>query len=492
MSALCAAVLTAGAVSVAPAVGDRSSARAADFDFDKGNAITDVLWSRVGHVIRTEVSAKGNDATLVFRIAAMAAVAQFDAIAPYRDRAVGLYSDLGRRPASEGATNRNKNIAILYASYRVYQSLVPTASQQWREVLTGVGLDPDDDSEDITTPVGIGNKAGNAVVRGRLHDGMNQLGDEGGREYNRQPYADYLGFRPVNSAYKLTDPSHWQPAVVTKNNGIFQVQQFITPQLSVTKPFSYDSPKRFLPPPPVKSDYQHNEKGYKEQADVILAESAGLDDRKKMIAEFFDDKFRGIGYSIGTVALNKHATLDQFVEHTAATDVAGFDALITSWYAKYKYNAVRPFSAIRFLYRGKRVTAWGGPGKGTVDDIRGEEWQSYLDIPDHTEYPSGSTSVCASAAQAGRRVFGTDDITLSFRFAKGSSLTEPGVTPAADTVLTWNTWTEWVKQCAWSRVLGGVHFPAAVQASQEFGPKIGDRAYELIHAHAEGKARPIG
>jgi hypothetical protein len=40
---------------------------------------------------------------------------------------------------------------------------------------------------------------------------MNQLGDEGGVLCNRQPYADYTGYDPVNTAYDLRDPSRWQP-----------------------------------------------------------------------------------------------------------------------------------------------------------------------------------------------------------------------------------------------------------------------------------------
>ena len=86
-------------------------------------------------------------------------------------------------------------------------------------MLTSVGLDPDDASEDKTTPIGIGNLAGKAVVAFREHDGMNQLGDHGGRMYNLQPYADYTGFEPVNTAYDLRDPSKWQPRILPSGNG---------------------------------------------------------------------------------------------------------------------------------------------------------------------------------------------------------------------------------------------------------------------------------
>jgi hypothetical protein len=59
---------------------------------------------------------------------------------------------------------------------------------------------------------------------------MNQLGDEGGRKYNRRPCEDYTGYRSVNSAFKLSDPSRWQPLITTPGNGTFTVQQFVTPQ----------------------------------------------------------------------------------------------------------------------------------------------------------------------------------------------------------------------------------------------------------------------
>ena len=40
--------------------------------------------------------------------------------------------------------------------------------------------------------------------------------------------------------------------------------------------------------------------------------------------------------------------------------MAAFDTVIAIWNEKYRYHAVRPFSAIRLLYGDKPVTAWGG------------------------------------------------------------------------------------------------------------------------------------
>ena len=38
-----------------------------------------------------------------------------------------------------------------------------------------LGLNPDENKEDMTTPIGIGNLCGNNVVKSHLDDGINQV-----------------------------------------------------------------------------------------------------------------------------------------------------------------------------------------------------------------------------------------------------------------------------------------------------------------------------
>jgi hypothetical protein len=463
-------------------------ARSASFDFDNGNAGIEVIIPQVIPVILGSVSPTAGDATLVLRITTIITNAWFDAIAPYHPRAVGVYSRLGRRPANEGVTNRNKNIAMLYASFRVLNSLLPQHAADWREMLASVGLDPDDNQMNTITPIGIGNMAGKAIVAVREHDGMNQLGDEGGRKYNLRPYADYLGYEPVNTAYDLRNPSRWQPNIVTRGNGTFQVQQFVTPQMRKTLPYSYRDPDRFHAPFPINS-FHFNIVGYKRQADEVLAASAALTDEQKMTAEMFDNKLRSLGFSILFAAQANNLTLDEFVQLDFLTNMAAFDTAIAIWNEKFRYDAVRPFTAIRYLYGNRRVTAWGGPGKGTVNDIPGSEWRSYLNTADHPEYPSGSAAFCGAHAQASRRFLGTDNLGWMVPIPKGSSIVEPGVTPATDIVLNFDTWTKLEQDCGLSRLWGGVHFRASLSAGQGIGRVIGDLAYEFVQDHIEGKAR---
>jgi hypothetical protein len=463
-------------------------ARSASFDFDNGNAGVEVIIPRVIPAILSSVSATAGDATLVLRITTIITNAWFDAIAPYHPKAVGVYSRLGRRPANEGVTNRNKNIAMLYASFRALNSLLPQHAADWREMLTSVGLDPDDNQMNTSTPIGIGNQAGKAIVAVREHDGMNQLGDESGRKYNLQPYADYLGYEPVNTAYDLRNPSRWQPNIVTRGNGTFQVQQFVTPQLRKTLPYSYRNPNQFHAPVPTDSNH-HNREAYRRQADEVLAASAALTDEQKMMSELFDNKLRSLGFSILFASQANGLTLDEFVQLDFLTNLAAFDTAIAIWNEKFRYDAVRPFSAIRYLYKNRPVTAWGGPGKGTVNDIPASEWRSYLNTADHPEYPSGSASFCAAHAQASRRFLGSDNLGWSIPIPKGSSIVEPGVTPVTDIVLNFDTWTKFEQDCGMSRLWGGVHFRASIPAGHAIGRVIGDLAYEFVQDHIQGTAR---
>lgn len=461
------------------------------FDFDNGKAPTEIVVPTVLPEILRVVSSGAMDASLVLRITAMTTNSWFDAIAPYHPTAVGVYSRLGRRPAEEGVSNRNKNIAILYASYRVLNSLFPDEYLKWNAMLTGVGLDPGDTQENTTTAIGIGNLAGKAVVRARENDGMNQLGNVGCK-YNCLRYADYTGYKPVNTAYELRNPSRWQPNVGSqKNHGIFTVQQFVTPQYRYTRPYSYKNPDRFQAPEPEDSNH-HNERAYRQQVDEVLAASAGLTDYKKMAAELFDHKLFSLGFAEQFIVQSRGFNLDQAVHFTFLNNMAAFDAGIAVWNQKYRYDAVRPFSAIRYVYGDRAVTAWGGPGKGTVSDIPASEWRSYMGTADHPEYPSGSACFCAAHAQASRRFLGSDVFGWSVPRAKGSSDIEPGITPASDIVLgPWNTYTDFENECAISRVWGGVHFKPAIEEGQKMCRPIGNFAYAFLVAHITGKASKV-
>ena len=468
--------------------GEVTLATTVAFDFDNGNIAIELI---IPTIVPTslQIAPTGSDASVILYTTTMVTNAWFDAIAPYRPVVKGVYSNLPKRPAAESATNRNKNIAMAYAALRTLSVTMPSRVRVWREMLQSVGLDPDDNSTDVTTPVGIGNVAGNAVMAARHNDGMNVYGDAGGKKYNLRAYEDTTGFVPTNTPYSLVDVSKWQVLMKNPNNyGLFNVQHFVTPQWGRTRPYTHNNNgPQWRSPPPTDSDYQHHRAEYVAQADEVLRRSANLDDYQKMNAELFNNKFIALGFSTLFLTLSRGLTLDQFVDLDFMFQIASFDAGIVVWKEKLRYNAVRPWTSVRVVYGHHKVRAWGGPGKGTVNDIPADEWEPYLGTADHAEYPGGSSCFCAAHSQAGRRYFGNDDLGWSFTYPAGSSQVEPGITPATDLTLTYATWTTWNHECKESRRWGGVHFEQSTEESQRICRPVGDLAYDFLQRHLNGQ-----
>ena len=207
---------------------------------------------------------------------------------------------------------------------------------------------------------------------------------------------------------------------------MYTIQNFVTPQYSVTEPYSDIDPREYRVDPPSDSDYDDLE-AYTAQVDRVLERSANLTDEQKMLVEFFDLKARDIILSPTTKDVDD---VIDFVQLGFLLHMAQWDAGHRGWQEKARFDAVRPITAIRYLYGDELVTAWGGPGRGTVE-LPASQWVSYVQNADHSDYPSATTIFCAAYAQAFRRYSGTEEIE-SFRTVRraGSSVIEPEITPA--------------------------------------------------------------
>lgn len=445
------------------------------FDLATGDPLREAIIPRLVPVLRAEVSPTLGDVTLVNRVNSVTILALMDALAPYHPTAVGAYTRLERQPES-ARTQQNMNTATLYAAYQALSAMIPDSEPVWREMLSAAGLDPADDSMDASTPVGIGNAAGKGAVGARLHDGYNQLGN----------YADTTGYSPVNSPVELHDAGRWQPDITRRGIGIYAAQQFVTPQMANVEPFSDFDPRDIRVPAPTASDPQ-NRDAYKAQVDEALALSANLTDEQKMLAEIFDNKVVSFGASFQVVSRRLGLSIEENTMVDFLVMLAIHDATIPTWQEKRRWDAVRPFSAIRHVYGDELVSAWGGPGKG-MQKIPASQWQSYLQEADHPEYPSASSCVCTAQAQAMRRYTGTDELNWLINIPAGSSRIEPGITPAEDMQISVATWSEFAEICGASRVWAGLHFMPAIEASAAACGAVGDSAYEYFAALMDGSA----
>jgi PAP2 superfamily len=157
-------------------------------------------------------------------------------------------------------------------------------------------------------------------------------------------------------------------------------------------------------------------------------------------------------------------TLVQNARLFALAAMAGADAYISVFDAKYTYNFWRPITAIR-----------NGDQGGNNATVRVADWEPYIDTPLHPEYPCAH---CITSAAVGA--------VLESEFGKGAipvvtmtSPTAPGVTR------TWTKIRDWADEVSAARIYGGIHYRNSTVVAQDMGRKIGElvaqRCLQPVH-----------
>ena len=429
--------------------------------------------------------------TVVARAISVVHTAIFDAWAAYDARARG--TRLGgtlRRPAAE-RTLANKNKAISFAAYKALVDLFPARRSDFNEQMSYLGYAVD--GSDTSTPATVGNTAAQAVIDYRHDDGSNQLNG----------YADTTGYKPVNSGDLVVDPWRWQPLRVPLGTGPQQIA--LTPQWSKVKGFALKSPWQFTTPGPDKLQSGFDPK----HIDNLLALTSGADgngltDRQKVTAEFWADgprsEFPPGHWAVITQVLSRMRgnSLDTDAKLFFALGNALMDASIAAWAAKYKWDFVRPITAIRNRYKGKMVTSWLGPYQG-YGQVLGERWIPYQSpnvvTPNFPEYVSGHSTFSSAASAILAKFTGSDSFGASVTIEAGSSLFEPRTdtqvgTPAADITLSWPTLTAAAKDAGLSRRLGGIHFQDGDEHGYNLGQQVGGNVLAQTMGYINGNLAP--
>jgi hypothetical protein len=443
---------------------------------------------------------------MVARALAIAHTCIYDAWAAYDGTAVGtvLGGSLRRPPDERRLANTLR--AISFAAYRAAVDLFPNSvSTVFDPLMLTLGYDSADASTDISTPTGIGNVAAVAVLDVHHYDGANQLGDMlGGTP--RVAYSDYTGYTPVNDPMDLRlpfdpttvhDPDSWQPLRYFDASGNVVMPKFVGAQWQRVTTFA-------ITPGALRSSSGPARYGSPEfltQARDLLELSANLSDEQKMVAEYWADGPRSElppghwNLFAQFVARRDHHGenahgLEQDVKLFFALTNAISDAGCCAWDNKITFNSVRPITAIRTLFRGEPVLAWGGPFQGTKE-IDGATWFPYqptsFPTPPFPEYSSGHSNFSAAGAEILKLFTGSDRFGGSVTLRAGSSKVEPGAVPSSDITLSWPTFSHAADQAGMSRRYGGIHFEQGDMDARSTGRIAAREAWDKAQEYWEGK-----
>jgi hypothetical protein len=435
---------------------------------------------------------------MVSRALAILHTCVYDAWAAYDRVAVGTrLGGVLRRPPAE-RTRSNKEQAISFAAYRAAVDLFPASrATVFDPLMASLGYDPGEYTTDAGLPAGVGNLVAHAVLEFRHQDGANQLGN----------YADYTGFVPRNDPMDLIsgafdpgtvhDPNAWQPITYRDASGAVVTPGFVGAQWQHVTPFALTSSGMLRS---ANGPARYGSQPYLSQAEQLLALSAGLTDEQKVIAEYWADGPHSELppghwnlFAQFVAQRDRHGDqergIDLDVKLFFALTNGVFDAGICAWDNKCEFASVRPITAIRYLFRGRRVVAWAGPYQGTRT-IDGATWLPYqpttFPTPPFPEYSSGHSNFSAAGAEILRLFTGRDVFGASVPFLAGSSRVEPGAVPARDMSLSLPTFSGAADQAGISRRYGGIHFEQGDLDARVTGRMAARNAWEKALEYWKG------
>lgn len=207
-------------------------------------------------------------------------------------------------------------------------------------------------------------------------------------------------------------------------------------------------------PPPLPFSVEPASDFYKE-AEEVYTTGKSLTPEQKATARFWSDDPMlsttppGHWISIALQVMERQQlSLEDSVDLMARLGIAQADAFIGCWYDKYEYDLIRPISYI----------------KQHID----KSWEPILITPPFPEYPSGHSTASGAAATVLTAFFG-DSFAFEDKTGSRDSLKPRDFTSfwaAAD-------------EAGFSRLLGGIHFRAAIERGLEQGRCIGAYAVAL-------------
>jgi hypothetical protein len=220
------------------------------------------------------------------------------------------------------------------------------------------------------------------------------------------------------------------------------------------KPFALASASQFRPAPPIALNSEQWTTDYNEIKDF-----GGKASSKRSARQTEDARFWLITGPQSTeplvrqiVAAKKMSLIDS-ARFMALTAVAGADAAIAVFDAKYRYEFWRPITAIR-----------NGDSDDNPATERDATWQPIDNTPMHPEYPCAHCIISGAVASVIEAALGTADIPE----VTMTSPTAPGVTHRWTNIRVYND------EVSHARIWAGFHYRFSVRVGQDMGRKIGE------------------
>jgi hypothetical protein len=240
----------------------------------------------------------------------------------------------------------------------------------------------------------------------------------------------------------------------------------LDPAWGSVQPFFLRNASQFRPAPPPSLNSMRYARDFDEIKAIGSAASVMRSQDQTNLARFWiSTASQNWNPAAREVAIAQRLTLSQNARAFALLNLAGADAFIAAWDAKFAYSQWRPVTAIR---------AAGADGNAATD--ADPLWTPLLVTPPFPDYIAGHTTYAGAAQVVLEHLFGRRPgaiITLT-------SSTAPGV------VETYTTFKDIADGVVEARVWGGIHWRTSSVRGRILGEEIGRYAARHLLRRRDG------
>lgn len=357
----------------------------------------------------------------------------------------GRLNGLGKLPAAAG--NIDYFVAAAVSFSYVAQNLVGTEMKMetWRQHFIDSILYNKSNAELIKNSLLYGKLVADSIFAWVKRDNYNQS-------------------RGMPRFTVSNEAGTWQPTPV-------DYAQAIEPHWKTIRPLTLESSSQFSPKEKLEYSLKKNTPFYKSMMEVYETVK-NLDTVQKAIAKYWDDNpnvsvnMGHLNYFIHKISPgghwlmiakqaceDKNETVSRASLAYTLTSIAVFDGFISCWDEKYKTNLVRPITVI--------------------NDHVDKNWQPYIQTPPFPEFTSGHGVISNAAAAVLTGLFGDD-----YAFTDATEI------PFGNDTRSFKSFYEAATEVSWSRVYGGIHYPATARISITQGKDVGNHVLKTLYPAA--------
>ena len=329
----------------------------------------------------------------------------------------------------------SKEAAAAAAAYDVLLAIYPDQKPGLDAAMTA-SLSGIAETESKSNGIELGKKAAAGVIAFRTNDG-------GAAQESYRPYAK---------------PGVYVPTTMP----LFST-------VGATSPWVMTSGSQLRPAPPPALDSQTWTKDLNEIREIGGRNSTKRTAEQTTIGRFwFFVGARTYNPIVRQAAMAKNMDVVDCARLFALTSIAGNDALVAVFDAKFHYNLWRPVTAIR------NADLTLNPATP-----REESWLPLGDTPMHPEYPCAHCITSAAISAVLQNIVGDDFGEFSL-----TSPTAPGVTRK------WSRLQDYSDEVSNARIYAGFHYRFSTEVGKDMGRKIGELTVATQLRGVEALAEP--